>query len=698
VVVISRERIIVGADILPQSSISKKPHYAVCIYDGVREEVIEAFEHVSFDKLIITVKKTQAQFLASDNIYELVNKPSQVPFLSMQLAPTSKLVQVTGSPRHGFTPLTKLLRQHGFEVKGKLNPLETAEACARLANKKVGYIIEPFENETKIIVSRARSKGAGGWSQARYGRLFDTSVMQVANEIESTLKDWSYDYDKHVKKSKYGAKKVIFSIYEPLNRVAAIIKTKKGELCQISVIPVNKEHIEFIPLSQEVATKPKLKRLIVGIDPGLTVGLSILDLNGKILRVKSIRQATRGQVIREVAKYGKPTLICCDVYPYPSYVEKIAASLNGRLHAPKGSFLSVSEKNRIARQLAMEQGAVVKDAHQRDSLAAAYSGYRNYRDEFKKVDEKYFREFGKSLRDEIKDMLVRGKSLTDAVETIRRQLDEEKKEEILPTIIVEEKELDPVKLEKENQELKERLVSLENLLELEKKRYSEIYIENQELEREIEYLKNKLYSGKSEHVRNLYREKIFLQKDNMINALREKNKLLKAELEYYAVRVDELKRIAWLRGNEGWVAIKVIRKFTQEEIEKTEKIYGLHPGDTVYIIDTTGGGGQTAELLLNYKIKAIIGNIDHLSYYAKKKLIEYQLPLIDIDDIELIRMDEIAIVREEDLIQAINQAKKEIDQIVVKEKESFLEKILQEYRKERKKEFSYYDEGSMEEQ
>ncbi len=696
VILIAQDRIIVGADILPQFIAAKNPHYAVCVYDANKKEIIESFEKVSFNKLINIVNKTQAQYLASDNIYELVSKPSQIPFLAIQLAPTSKLLQITGSPVHGFTSLTKLLRQQGFEVRGKLNPLETAEACVRLAEKRVGYILEPFENETKIIITRTRSKGAGGWSQARYGRLFDSSVLQVSNEIESTLKDLKLDYDKHARKTKYGAKKVVFSVYEPLAKVARVIKNKKGELCQVSVVPIRKEHIEFIPLSQEIAIKPKLKRLIVGIDPGLTVGLSIMNLNGKVLSITSIRQATRGEVIREITKFGRPSLICCDVYPYPSYVEKIAANLNGKLYAPKGAFLTIAEKNRIARQLAMEQGIIIKDAHQRDSLSAAYSGYKHYRNEFKKVDERYYNEFGSTLRDELKDLLIRGKSLSDAVQTLRTQIEEEKKRLNIVVHdrkkqVIEKQEfvLDPSVLQDEVNVLREKVETYENLLKLEKEHYNEIFIENKELEREIDYLKNKLAEGKSKYIKNLYKEKIFLQKDNMINYLREKNKILQAELSYYKEKVEELKKFALLRGREGWIGIKVIRKFTQEEISKTEELYGLNTGDIVYLMDCTGGGGQTAELLLNYKIKAIIGNIDNFSYYAKKKFIEHAIPLIDISEVkDLIRMDEIAMTKEETLLPLLNKAKKEIDQIITEEKESFLEKLVESYRKERKLEFS----------
>ena len=404
------EIISVGVDILPQSSPSRIAKYSVCVYDAVNDIIIQKYEKVNLQKLIGIVRSSQALYLASDNIYELVKNPSQIPHLCLQLQPNTKLVQITGSPVHGFTPLSKLMKQHGLNVSGKLFPLVAAEACAILASRKLGYIVEPFENETKIIVSRSRSKGSGGWSQKRYSRLYDTAINQEAKKIESNLIERRFDFDKNVTKSKFGAQKVVFSVYSPISEITKIVKKQRGELCRVNIHPVNKERVEFIPLSQQVQIKSSLRRLIVGIDPGLTIGLSIMDLNGKILKISSYREASRGQIIREITNYGKPSLICVDVYPYPAYVEKISAVLNSRLYTPR-SVMTVSEKNEISRKLAMQQGVNVKNAHQRDSLASAYKGYAKFRSEFEKIEKNYRDVYDKSLRDEIKNLLVKGKTL-----------------------------------------------------------------------------------------------------------------------------------------------------------------------------------------------------------------------------------------------------------------------------------------------
>ncbi|MHA1347168.1 MAG: DUF460 domain-containing protein, partial [Candidatus Heimdallarchaeaceae archaeon] len=546
-------------------------------------------------------------------------------------------------------------------------------------------VIEPFEDETKIIVSRSRAKGPGGWSQKRYGRLMDTSVGQEAKKIESLLIELRLDYDKKAARSKFGSKRVVFSVYAPLSEVTKSFRRRRGETCQVQIHPVNKERVEFIPLSQQVQIKSTLRRLIVGLDPGLTIGLSIMDLNGKILKIVSYREASRGQIIREITKYGKPTLICVDVYPYPAYVEKVAAALNSRTYTPR-SVMTVSEKNEISRKLAMQHGVLVKNAHQRDSLASAYKGYTKFKNEFEKIERKYYDHFDRSIRDEIKDLIVKGKSLTEAENIINQSLDVEK---VKPPLIFKEKE-DPPPISTDD--LNSKMIMLQEQLDWERRKNSELYIEYQSLEEKMEYLENKLLEGKSEYMEALQREKAFIVKKNEICFLREKVNNLEQELERYADRVDELKKVSLLRGMDGWVPLKVIRKFSHEEIENTVKNYGLGPGDVVLILDSTGGGGKTAEQLLSYRIKGMIGNVDQLSYNAKLKLLENEIPMAKPTDVEIIRIDEIAVIKEEDLQKMLKSAQKELDIKIVEKKEGILDSLLEEYRDERKKEIIDYDE------
>ncbi|MGZ7095706.1 MAG: DUF460 domain-containing protein, partial [Methanobacterium sp.] len=55
------------------------------------------------------------------------------------------------------------------------------------------------------------------------------------------------------------------------------------------------------------------KWIIVGFDPGLTVGIAILDLNGNVISSKSFKEISRSEIIKHIISYGKAVLVATDV-------------------------------------------------------------------------------------------------------------------------------------------------------------------------------------------------------------------------------------------------------------------------------------------------------------------------------------------------------------------------------------------------
>ena len=97
------------------------------------------------------------------------------------------------------------------------------------------------------------------------------------------------------------------------------VYAKRGEIpihpmasndAQVSVRSVERDKIRYVPL------KPKNRRrkfTIVGIDPGTTVGIAILSLDGELLYLKSFRGIAPDEVVKLIAEYGKPAVIASDV-------------------------------------------------------------------------------------------------------------------------------------------------------------------------------------------------------------------------------------------------------------------------------------------------------------------------------------------------------------------------------------------------
>jgi len=136
----------------------------------------------------------------------------------------------------------------------------------------------------------------------------------------------------------------------------------------------------------------KSKFLIVGIDPGITTGLCILDLNGNFIHSESSRELDIKKVVKRISEYGIPILIACDVNRAPKLVEKVAAKFQSKIFTPEDD-LSVELKRSLT------EGIKVRDDHERDAIASAFLAFRRNKNFFEKVDEEL-----KSLSQEERDL------------------------------------------------------------------------------------------------------------------------------------------------------------------------------------------------------------------------------------------------------------------------------------------------------
>ncbi|MCD6549745.1 DUF460 domain-containing protein [Candidatus Micrarchaeota archaeon] len=147
--------------------------------------------------------------------------------------------------------------------------------------------------------------------------------------------------------------------------------------------------------------------IIVGIDPGTTVGIAAVDLTGNVVKVISKKNAERRDVVRMIERMGTPVLVACDKRVAPEYVVKIAASFNARLYVP-GHDLTVSEKEKLTKEYD------VKDDHQRDALAAALKAYHVYENKFRQIDSLTY---SKDTKERMKVLVVSGTRMSDALIT-----------------------------------------------------------------------------------------------------------------------------------------------------------------------------------------------------------------------------------------------------------------------------------------
>lgn len=129
-----------------------------------------------------------------------------------------------------------------------------------------------------------------------------------------------------------------------------------------------------------------MRILIAGIDPGSTIGISILDLKGRLIKITSFKNKGVNEIIKRLIGFGKIAVIGTDVNPAPKLIEKIGKRLGCKLVLPKESLRSSQKHNIIGRFF--EKKLRFRNKHEKDSLVAAIIAFRFYNVLFNKIDNK----------------------------------------------------------------------------------------------------------------------------------------------------------------------------------------------------------------------------------------------------------------------------------------------------------------------
>ncbi len=133
---------------------------------------------------------------------------------------------------------------------------------------------------------------------------------------------------------------------------------------------------------------------IVGIDPGITAGIAVLDMKGNLLFLKSSKKYGLKSAIKKLASCGKPLIIATDVKKPPEFVQLVASKFDAVLTAPEAD-LKRADKERLVSHLNVK----FNNHHERDALAAAVYAYKQYEPLISKVLKKAKDVFEPLIRD-----------------------------------------------------------------------------------------------------------------------------------------------------------------------------------------------------------------------------------------------------------------------------------------------------------
>ena len=119
------------------------------------------------------------------------------------------------------------------------------------------------------------------------------------------------------------------------------------------------------------------EHIIVGVDPGHTIGLCALDLEGRPLHLFSIENGGLAKAVSTIESWGTPSIIACDVFPASDFVLKLASYFNVKLFTPGKDVREEFKRDILKHEEEKAGRRLASNNHERDSLSAAVMAWRD---------------------------------------------------------------------------------------------------------------------------------------------------------------------------------------------------------------------------------------------------------------------------------------------------------------------------------
>jgi hypothetical protein len=642
---------IFGVDIASGSPAGRQaPSYALVILAG---DAVSTYHMISRHKLIRLIRQMQPEIVAMDNIHELASSRQELLSLLRKLPSTTRLVQVTGGDKP--EALTRVARWHGISFD-RLNPQEEALACARLASKGVGQAVSAFEDRTWIKVSRRRSPGRGGWSQNRYSRKIHGAVKGLAREVERQLREAGLEFTSRAVEGLGGYTRAEFAVEASREKVH--INPGYYSDAQLKVEGIARPQLQFKPIAQ------RRGYIIVGLDPGTTTGIAALNLQGELIDLISARAMSPSDAIEWIAARGKPLLVATDVFPAPGAVEKVKRSFNATLFSP-GSDLPAEEKIALAKEFGY------RNDHERDALAAAASAFKKYRNKFLLVEKKTPPRMDP---DEVKALMVRGYSIENALEQLSPAPMEKQVQPQAAELPVSGEDAGA---RAQVQQLSEQVRNLKDYLE-------DLKGQLAEREEETRRLSSRLDRQRDKEAREIKRQAEIKIRDKEIERLRALLRSERTQMRRLKQDFSRRKQAERIEAS-GLRRLTILEAFSKEAVAQVSERWGIDKGDLVLLHEASGGGPNTADLLAEKGVGAVIWE-KAMPNAVREHFFDRGIPVFSARELDVQRIGSQAFVRPEDLEMAKARWREQMKVRQAERKAEWLEGMLQEYRVERRRE------------
>jgi hypothetical protein len=405
---------------------------------------------------------------------------------------------------------------------------------------------------------------------------------------------------------------------------------------------------------------------IVGVDPGTTTAFAVLDLNGHVLDIASSRSWGFSELVGLLIESGHPLIIATDKNPTPATVERIKRAFSAILYTPPSS-LSVEQKLRDTKLYDYA------NEHERDALAAAIDAARSIKNKLENVERKTPPDLEV---DELQMLVLRGHTFDSAVGLLKKPLAvvDSRQEEEIPARQTDLLGPDILYFKALVKRQDDQITRLSGYI-------ADLQRSLQASEAHVLKLQDKIGIIRSEEAKNvkLHKEITFRQKeiDRLAAELAEHEKTNKRLQK----RLLKLKQIGVAEHDNVVKAIKIIKSFNREAIERADEQFGL-ASSIVLFEDASGGGTAAAELLAIKRIRAVVVK-NKMSDVARETLFEADIPVFSIEELPLNPSGSLITVDNNALELMIEKSKTEITNAKQRRQLDHLQSLLESYKLER---------------
>lgn len=397
-----------------------------------------------------------------------------------------------------------------------------------------------------------------------------------------------------------------------------------------------------------------------------------------------------------------------DVYPPPKMVKKLATTLNSKIYSPS-KLLTVDVKKEMVDDYLKSESITLapENAHQRDALAAAIKTYKYYEKKLKHIENKVSSfQLNDDEVDEIKCLVINGTPITKAIDSFMTKkslknspetgLKDKYVSKTVPKTRTRAKKVidhyrdqttqDAVlrlknRIKRQETQIKNQEAIIKNLRDRNKLLKNKI----QKQKRKTSKLQSKLDKLYFEYSQDILHDKEIYSKIKLIKNLQEKCNQEKALRKKLEENLNTLRKMNNMGIAQDSVPVKIVKSFTKEGIREASNYWKIKKGDVILLSSSEGGGSQTASLIVQIGVKAIITR-DSMSHQATHVLEEANIPIISADRLEIKNVDEFAIIKAETLNNEIEKWKINVEQVRKKAERQKLLKVIDEYKAKRKRE------------